>query len=104
MIFIISGTYKDAKKWAVTQQLACDEWFATLDEDELLHRKDFHTIVLESAAELPSPLFERLFSLGQKRGRMKNDNNNHPIQGRSHSDPHSSEIKLDTIGSAKGYL
>lgn len=74
MIFIIASTYKDAKKWAAMQQLPCGDWFFTLNEDELYRKNGFHTIVLDSAAELPSPLFERLFSLGQKRGRIKNAN------------------------------
>jgi hypothetical protein len=75
MIFIISGNYAQAKKWANAQLLTDDEWFATLDLDELKSRQNFHVIVLESAAELPSPLFERVFRMAQIRGRMgRNDN------------------------------
>lgn len=77
MIFILAQSYKDAKRWATTQQLASDEWFATLDEDELRRKSNFHVIVLDSAAELSSTVFERLFSLGQKRGRIRDGNGNH---------------------------
>ena len=101
MIFIIASTYKDAKRWANTQQLRCDEWFSTQDEDELRRKYNFHVIVLDSAAELPSYLFERLFNLGQKRGRIKHGNSNHNHEGRSSSNPCSVEDQLDTIGSAK---
>lgn len=76
MIYILAQSHKDAARWAKTQQLRCDEWFATLDEDELRRQRDFHTIVLDSAAELPSYLFERLFNLGQKQGRIKSNNGN----------------------------
>lgn len=70
MIFILAGNYNQAKKWASTQQLADDEWFSTLDLDELKRASDFHVIVLETAAELPSMLFEKLFNLAHKRGRI----------------------------------
>lgn len=77
MIYILAGTYKAAKQWATAQQLKPDEWFSTLDESDLYGRENFHTIVLESGAELPSRLFERLFSLAQARGRMNNGNRTH---------------------------
>lgn len=103
MIYILAQSYKDAKRWANTQQLSFDEWFSTLDEDELRRRSDFHVIVLDSAAELPSYLFERLFSVGQKRGRIKNNagNGNKAFTRRSHSDSDGAEDQLDTNGSAK---
>lgn len=77
MIYILAGTYDHARKWAQAQQLASHEWFSTLDVDELKQRVDFHVIVLDTAAELPSPLFEKLFRLGQIRGRIKDGNYNH---------------------------
>lgn len=74
MIYILAGTYDHARKWAKSQQLSKDEWFCTLDAEELKQRMNFHVIVLDTAAELPSPLFERLFRLGQIRGRIRNGN------------------------------
>lgn len=70
MILILSGTYSQAKKWATAQMLTDGEWFCTLDSDDLRSRENFHVVVLESASELPPIVFERLFNLGQIRGRM----------------------------------
>jgi hypothetical protein len=70
MIFILSGTYSHAKKWAAAQQLADNEWFCTLDLDDLKSKENFHVVVLESASELPPIQFERVFSLAHIRGRI----------------------------------
>lgn len=70
MIYILAGNYSSAKKWATAQFMADSEWFCTLDLDELKSRQNFHVVVLETAAELPPIVFERLFNLGQLRGRI----------------------------------
>jgi hypothetical protein len=70
MIFILAGTYSQAKKWAAAQQLSDDEWFCTLDLDELKGRENFHVVVLETASELTSIQFEKLFHLAHIRGRI----------------------------------
>lgn len=70
MICIIAGNYSQAKKWAASQMLADDEWFSTLDLDDLKSRENFHVIVLDTASELSPLYFERLFNLARKRGRM----------------------------------
>ena len=70
MIFILAGNYSHARKWAATQQLADNEWFSTLDLDELKSRENFHVVVLDTASELPPTQFEKLFSLAHIRGRM----------------------------------
>ena len=70
MIFIIAGSHIHAKKWAAAQMLSDDEWFCTLDLDDLKSRQNFHVVVLETASELPPMHFERLFNLGQARGRI----------------------------------
>jgi len=70
MIFILAGTYGHAKKWAAAQQLADNEWFSTLDIDDLKGRENFHVVVLDTASELPHILFEKLFSMGHIRGRI----------------------------------
>ena len=69
-IFILAGTYSEAKKWAKAQQLDNDSWFATLDVDDLNGYENFHVIVLENASELPPSEFERLFRVARTRGRM----------------------------------
>lgn len=70
MIYILAGSYNHAKKWASAQMLADDEWFCTLDLDDLKVKENFHVVVLETASELPPVVFERLFNLGQSRGRV----------------------------------
>jgi hypothetical protein len=70
MILIIAGNYSSAEKWARTQMLNTDEWFSTLDLDELKSKSNFHVITIESASELPSPLFERIFHIAKQRGKM----------------------------------
>ena len=70
MIYILAGNYASASKWAAAQMLSEEEWFCTLDLDELNSKQDFHVIVLETASELPPIVFERLFNLGQSRGRI----------------------------------
>ena len=70
MIAIIAGNYKDAKKWSESQFLSIDEWFYA-NTDEVMIRKNFNVVVLESASELPPHFFEKLFTLAKYRGRMK---------------------------------
>lgn len=70
MIFILAGTYSQAKKWATAQHLADDEWFSTLDLDELRRASNFHVVVLDTAAELPPGFFEKVFTLARQRGRI----------------------------------
>jgi hypothetical protein len=70
MIFILAGTYKHAKTWANAQNLGCDEWFCTLDVDELKQSSNFHVVILESAAELEPNFFEKLYTLAHARGRI----------------------------------
>jgi hypothetical protein len=70
LIFVLAGNYNSAKKWAIAQMLADDEWFCTMDLDELKRASNFHVIILESASELPSTFFERLYTLAQSRGRI----------------------------------
>jgi len=70
MIYILAGSYGQAKKWAAAQMLSDDEWFCTLDLDDLKSRENFHVVVLENASELPPIHFEKLFNLGQARGRI----------------------------------
>ena len=70
MIFILAGTYNQAKKWAAAQLLADNEWFSTLDLDELRRASNFHVVIHESASELSPAYFERLFSLAHSRGRI----------------------------------
>jgi len=69
-IFILAGTYANAKKWADAQQLDGNSWFSTLDLDELRVRDNFHVVVLETASELSPIYFERLFNLAHARGRI----------------------------------
>lgn len=70
MIYILAGSYKSAKKWAAAQLLTDDEWFCTLDLDDLKSRENFHVVVLETASDLPPIQFERVFSLAHIRGRI----------------------------------
>lgn len=70
MIFVIAGNYNLAKKWAVAQGLTDDEWFCTMDLEELRRESNFHVIILESAAELTPSFFEKLYTLAQMRGRI----------------------------------
>jgi hypothetical protein len=50
--------------------MADEEWFCTLDLDELKQAYNFHVIIHESASELPPPFFEKVFSLAHMRGRI----------------------------------
>lgn len=50
--------------------LADDEWFSTLDIDDLKSRENFHVVILDSASELPSSFFEKIFTTARLRGRM----------------------------------
>jgi hypothetical protein len=70
MIYILAGSYSQAKKWAAAQLMADEEWFCTLDLDELKQAYNFHVIIHESASELPPPFFEKVFSLAHMRGRI----------------------------------
>lgn len=70
MICIIAGSYSAAKKWAAAQMMSDDEWFCTLDLDELEQSSNFHVIIHESASELSPTYFEKLFSLAHIRGRI----------------------------------
>lgn len=70
MIYILAGSYAQAKKWAAAQQLADNEWFSTLDPDELKGKENFHVVVLDTASELPPIFFEKIFNLARLRGRM----------------------------------
>lgn len=70
MIFILAGNYAAARRWAEAQQLEKREWFSTLDIDDLNSYQNFHVIVHESASELSSTFFEKVFSHAQMRGRI----------------------------------
>lgn len=70
MIFIIAGNYAAAKRWAEAQHLDEGEWFSTLDIDDLRTYKNFHVVVLESAAELNPSFFEKIFWMARLRGRI----------------------------------
>lgn len=70
MIYILAGTYSHAKKWAHAQQLTDDEWFSTLDIEDLNSRENFHVVILESASELPPAFFEKIYRVAHKNGRM----------------------------------
>ena len=70
MIFILAGSYKAAKMWAESQHLNDDEWFATLDVDDLKMAKNFHVIIHESAQHLSPGFFEKIYSLAHERGRI----------------------------------
>lgn len=70
MIFILAGTYADARKWAAAQQLSANEWFSTLDVDDIKSRDNFHVVVLDSASELPPNFFERVYTVARLRGRV----------------------------------
>ena len=70
MIYILAGNYASARKWATAQILSDNEWFSTLDLDELKNRDNFHVVVLETASELSPIFFERLFNLANARGRI----------------------------------
>jgi len=70
VIYVLAGSYNSAKKWAEAQHLADDEWFCTLDLDELKRANNFHVIILESASELSSAFFEKVYTLAQVRGRI----------------------------------
>ncbi len=74
MIFILAGTYASAKKWAEAQHLSRDEWFSTLDADELKRASNFHVIVLDSAADLSHGFFEKLYTIAHARGRIGREN------------------------------
>ncbi len=69
MIYILAVSHKAAKRWAESQQLQDDEWFTTLDPDDLKMFSDFHVIVLDSASELSPGFFEKLYKLAKQRGR-----------------------------------
>lgn len=70
MIYILAGSYNNAKKWATAQLLGDDEWFSTLDLDELNRASNFHVVIHESASELSPSFFEKVFSLAHTRGRI----------------------------------
>lgn len=70
MICILAGAHSHAKKWAYAQQLSDDEWFCPLDETHIYGKENFHVIILDSAADIPSRTFERLYQLAQQRGRI----------------------------------
>jgi len=70
MIFILAGSYNHARKWAAAQMLSDDEWFYTLDLDELKSTSNFHVVIHESASELSPIFFEKIFSMAHLRGRI----------------------------------
>jgi len=70
MIYILAVSHKSAKKWAVSQQLQDNEWFTTLDPDDLKMFSNFHVIVHETASELSPGFFEKIYSLARARGRI----------------------------------
>ena len=70
MLCLIAGNYLEAKRWATGQELDDSEWFMPIDVDELLHKSNFHVLVIGSAGHnVPSSYFERIYSVAKQRGR-----------------------------------
>lgn len=72
MICLISGTLKDAEKWAKSQNLRVDEWFWAKDVFEIYKRKNFHTIIVhEGIDHLSNDQLNRLLTAGWEVGRRR---------------------------------
>lgn len=72
MICIIAGNKLEAQRWASGQNLSDDEWFFPYSVDDLERRTNFHVVVVGTAGQnIPPMLFERIYSLAKRRGRMK---------------------------------
>lgn len=72
MICILAGNFNEAKTWAYGQQLDRSEWFYPADEQELLHRTNFHVVVIGTAGQnVPLSYWDKIFELAKSRGRMK---------------------------------
>lgn len=74
MICIIGPSYQEARNWAYGQQLSECEWFYPNELEELYRYSNFHVVVIDSAVNMPSGYFERIFSLAKRRGMVgRND-------------------------------
>ena len=71
MICIIAGNKDEAQTWASGQNLSKDEWFYPKNEEELLSRNNFHTLVIGTAGlNIQIDHFERIYTLAKIRGRV----------------------------------
>ena len=71
MICVIAGNHLEAQTWATGQNLEDDEWFYPRDANDLLHRSNFHTVVVGTAGmNVPESYFNRVYDLALTRGRI----------------------------------
>lgn len=68
MICIISPSYRQADKWAQTQNLASSEWFYLSDVSDVGSKINFHTIVIGEFEQHKLQWFERVYRLAKTRG------------------------------------
>lgn len=72
MICLVAGTFKDAEKWAKSQNLRIEEWFFAKDLFTIYGKKNFHTILVhEGIDHLTNDQLNRLLTACWECGRRK---------------------------------
>lgn len=72
MICLIAGNYQEARRFARAQLWDDAEWFFPIDENDLMNRKDFHTMVVGTAGQnIPPSYFERILRIAKENGAKK---------------------------------
>lgn len=71
MICILAGNFKEAQRFASSQNLSHNEWFYPSDISDLLRRSNFHVLVIGTAGEnVPASYFEHVYQVARERGRI----------------------------------
>ncbi len=70
-ICILAGDYEEALAFAKTQNIPAECWFYPKTPNELLFISNFYTLVVGTAGfNIPSSIFNEIYSLALKRGKI----------------------------------
>ena len=70
-ICIISGNYDEALAFAKLQSIPKECWFYPKDENDLLFKSNFYTIVCGTAGQnVPSSYFNKIYTTALERGKI----------------------------------
>lgn len=71
MICLIAASYKNARRWAISQHLEDNEWFYPKSPFDLYSKNNFHTIVVpDGLEEMPNRQLNDLLTVAWKRGKI----------------------------------
>ncbi len=68
---LLAGNEYEALAFAKLQNIPRESWFFPKDENDLLFRSNFYTLVVGTAGmNTPPSLFERIYRIALERGRI----------------------------------